>query len=141
VHYKILVVDDSDDTRDMMAKLLELESFDVVTAEDGYDGLDVANAEQPDLIITDINMPNLNGIEMIKELRRRTAFEQIPIMAITAYGNGVAREALDAGANRATTKPVQFVSLLGEIRDLLVGLSPHNPANSGDKNDNGLDTD
>jgi len=141
VAYKILVVDDSDDTRDMMAKLLELESFDVVTAEDGYSGLDVADAEMPDLIITDINMPNLNGIEMIKELRRRATFELVPIMAITAYGNGVAKEALDAGANRATTKPVQFVSLLGEIRALLVGLSPRSSLRPGDKNDNGLDTD
>lgn len=139
--YKILIVDDSDDTRDMMAKLLELESFDVVTAEDGYSGLNAADAEMPDLIITDINMPNLNGIEMIKELRRRATFERVPIMAITAYGNGVAKEALDAGANRATTKPVQFVSLLGEIRDLLVGLPPRSSLQPGDKNDNGLDTD
>jgi CheY-like chemotaxis protein len=118
---KILVVDDSDDTRDMMSKLLEMESFTVVTAEDGYAGLKIAAAEHPDLIITDINMPNLNGIEMIKQLRKRPGFERVPIMAITAYGNGVAKEALEAGADRAATKPIQFTSLTVEIRELLLG--------------------
>lgn len=104
----------------MMAKLLELEAFTVVTAEDGSAGLNIADAELPDLIITDINMPNLNGIEMIKQLRQRAEFGKVPIMAITAYGNGVAKEALEAGADRAATKPVQFTALLDEIRQLLV---------------------
>jgi two-component system CheB/CheR fusion protein len=116
---KVLVVDDSDDTRDMMAKLLELESFAVVTAQDGLDALEVAAHEQPDLIITDVNMPNLNGIEMIRELRKRPGFSHVPIIAITAYGNGVAKEALEAGANGAATKPVQFTELVDRIRRLL----------------------
>ena len=116
---KILVVDDSDDTRDMMAKLLEMESFAVITAPDGKAGIYVATTEHPDLIITDINMPNLNGIEMIKQLRQRPGFESIPIMAITAYGDGVAQDAIDAGANLAATKPVQFKSLAVDIRELL----------------------
>jgi CheY-like chemotaxis protein len=116
---KILVVDDSDDTREMMTKLLELESFTVVTAEDGRVGLDIAEAEHPDIIITDINMPNLNGIEMIKILRTQPQFSTVPIMAITAYGNGVAAEAVAAGANHAATKPVEFEVLIGGIRRLL----------------------
>ena len=117
--HKILVVDDSDDTREMMVKLLELEAFTVVTAQDGSAGLKVAAAELPDLIITDINMPNLNGIEMIRQLRTRPGFGRVPIMAMTAYGNGVAKEALEAGADRAATKPVQFNALVVEIRELL----------------------
>ena len=116
---KILVVDDSADTREMMAKLLELEAFTVVTAEDGRIGLTVAADEVPDLIITDINMPNMSGIEMIKQLRKQTGFKCVPIMAITAYGNGVAKDALEAGADRAATKPIQFNSLIIEIKELL----------------------
>jgi len=115
---KILIVDDSDDTREMMTKLLELESFTVVTAEDGRAGLDIAEAEHPDIIITDINMPNLNGIEMIKILRKQPRFSTVPIMAITAYGNGVAAEAVAAGANHATTKPVEFDDLINAISGL-----------------------
>jgi two-component system, NtrC family, response regulator HydG len=116
---KILVVDDSDDTREMMAKLLELESFTVVTAEDGSAGLDTADSERPDLIITDVNMPRMNGIEMIRRLREQEGFATVPIMAITAYGNGVANEALEAGADRAATKPIQFNALVVEIKELL----------------------
>jgi DNA-binding response OmpR family regulator len=116
---KILVVDDSADTREMMAKLLELERFLVVTAEDGRAGLDVAESERPDLIITDINMPNLNGLEMITLLRKRSWFTRVPILAITAYGSTVACDALDAGADRAMTKPVEFDSLIEGIRQLL----------------------
>ena len=116
---KILVVDDSADTREMMAKLLELEAFNVVTAEDGKMGLEVADRELPDLIITDINMPNMSGIEMIKELRKQPWSQSVPIMAITAYGNGVAKDALEAGADRAATKPIQFNAIIVEIKELL----------------------
>lgn len=116
---KILVVDDSADTREMMAKLLELEAFTVVTAEDGRMGLKVADEELPDLIITDINMPNMSGIEMIKELRKHPWCQSVPIMAITAYGNGVAKDALEAGADRAATKPIQFNVVILEIKELL----------------------
>lgn len=119
VQNRILIVDDSDDTREMMAKLLELEAFTVLTAEDGNIGLRVAKEQHPNLIITDINMPNMNGIEMIKEVRKQPGLERVPIMAITAYGNGVAQEAIDAGADRAATKPIQFGALIVEIRELL----------------------
>ena len=121
---KILVVDDSEDTREMMAKLLELEAYSVMTAVDGHAGLKVAADQRPDLIITDINMPNMNGIEMTKELRKQTEFAHVPIMAITAYGNAIAQEAIEAGANCATTKPVQFAKLMIEIRRLLKQSDP-----------------
>lgn len=116
---KILVVDDCADTREMMAQFLELEAFTVVTAEDGRMGLKVADDELPDLIITDINMPNMSGIEMIKQLRKQPWCKRVPIMAITAYGNGVAKDALEAGADRAATKPIQFNALIVEIKKLL----------------------
>lgn len=116
---KILVVDDSDDTREMMAKLLEMESFAVITAKDGYLGLKLATSECPDLIITDINLPNLNGIEMIKALRQQPGFEDVPIMALTAYGNNMAAEALKVGADHAATKPIEFDLLIRGIKRLL----------------------
>jgi CheY-like chemotaxis protein len=128
---KILVVDDSSDTREMMTKLLELESFNVITAEDGRDGFDRAKAERPDMIITDINMPNVNGIEMIRLLRREVDFGSVPIMAITAYGQKIAQEAVEAGANHAETKPINFDSLIRGIRQLL-------DSSKGDRQSNGL---
>lgn len=128
---KILVVDDSDDTREMMAKLLELESFTVVTAEDGQVGLEVAKVERPDLIITDINMPNLNGIEMIKILRKQRGFVTVPIMAITAYGTTIAAEAIEAGANHATTKPIEFDTLIKGIKQLLARSKDDDASSNG----------
>ncbi|HJQ26783.1 MAG TPA: response regulator [Blastocatellia bacterium] len=125
---KILVVDDSRDTLEMMTKLLEMESFNVITAADGRAGFDTAKAERPDIIITDINMPVLNGIEMIRLLRGEREFTRVPIMAITAYGPGVAKEALAAGADHAATKPVDFESLIRGIRQLLDS-SASSPAN------------
>src|SRR2546423_2599124 len=103
----------------MMTKLLELESFNVITAADGRAGFDTAKAERPDIIITDINMPILNGIEMIRLLRGEDEFTRVPIMAITAYGPAIAKEALAAGANHAATKPVDFDTLIRGIRQLL----------------------
>jgi len=64
-------------------------------------------------------MPVMNGIEMIRRLREQDGFATVPIMAITAYGNGVAKEALDAGANRAATKPIRFNALVVAIKELL----------------------
>ena len=116
---KILVVDDSVDTREMMAKLLELESFSVVTAEDGRVAINVAEKENPDLIITDINMPNMDGIQMITILRKHESLSQVPILAITAYGSSIASDAVKAGADRAMTKPVEFDSLIEGIRRLI----------------------
>lgn len=127
---KILVVDDSSDTREMMAKLLEMEAFNVITAEDGRAGFDTAKAERPDIIITDINMPNLNGIEMIRMLRGEVDFVGVPIMAITAYGNGVAKEAIAAGANEAATKPIDFDKLMRGIRQLLDASKSNHQHNS-----------
>ena len=126
---KILVVDDSDDTREMMAKLLELEAYRVITAEDGLVGLNKAEMERPDLIITDINMPNLNGIEMIKRIRNQSPVQEVPILAITAYGSTVAAEALAAGADRATTKPIEFDSLIEGIKQLLAKSKYNGKAN------------
>jgi CheY-like chemotaxis protein len=126
---KILVVDDSADTLEMMAKLLEMESFKVVTAGDGRAGIDAAKAEHPDMIITDINMPNINGIEMIRLLRDEDDFSSVPIVAITAYGQSVAKEAIAAGANDATTKPIDFDSLIRNIRQLLASAKSSHQVN------------
>ena len=116
---KILVVDDNDDAREMMAKLLELESFSVISANDGLTAINLTESECPDLIITDINMPGMDGIEMIKMLREQPELDHVPIMALTAYGGSVAAEAIKAGADHAATKPVEFNKLIDGVRRLL----------------------
>lgn len=84
---RILVIEDNDDIRRSLAKLFEMEHFEVVTANDGPDGVHLADNQTPDAVIVDINLPHLSGVDVIKILRRQPRFSVIPIMAITAYGN------------------------------------------------------
>ena len=116
---KILIVDDNADMRGIMICMLGSSGFHVIAAEDGLIGLRIAEAERPDLIITDICMPRMDGIQMILRLRAQFEFSEVPILVITAYGSGTTEEALKAGANHAMHKPVDFNSFIGCINELL----------------------
>ena len=116
---KILVVEDDLDARSLIEAILKLSGFEVVLAADGQEGLERAQVESPDLIITDIAMPRLNGLGLIHELRALTDFKKTPILAVTSYGMDKAMEAIRAGANRALARPVQNHLLLVFVFDLL----------------------
>jgi DNA-binding response OmpR family regulator len=116
---KILVVEDNRDARDLIESILRLERFDVVHAEDGQQGLEQARTESPDLIITDLSMPRLPGVEMIKKLRATSQFKNTPILAITSHGMEKAMEAMKAGADRALARPVENHLLIAFVMDLL----------------------
>jgi CheY-like chemotaxis protein len=116
---KILVVEDNLDTRELIHLQLSTEGFDVVIAANGLEGVYMAGAERPDLIITDIQMPELSGLDMINQLRGRREFENIPILVLTAFGNVEIDAAIRAGANRAMNKPVLLEELTDEVKDLL----------------------
>ena len=116
---KILVVEDSLDTREILHLYLKMEGFTVVTACDGREGLYMADSERPDIIITDINMPNLDGFELIRQLRTQKDFKDLPIIALTAYGFEERDNAIRAGANRAATKPLHLESVIDDINELL----------------------
>ena len=116
---KILVVDDTPDARELMASILALEQFEVVLAADGVEGIDQARSESPDLIITDLTMPRLPGLEMIHRLREMPEFKTVPILAVTSTGMERAVEAIKAGANRALARPIENHLLLAFVFDLL----------------------
>ena len=116
---KVLLVEDHTDTRELIALLLNMEGYAVATAEDGQQGITQASLQRPDIIVTDINMPNLTGTEMIKRLRNLPDFSNLPIVVLTAYGNDIARGALTSGATQALAKPVDFDLLVRTIKDLL----------------------
>ena len=116
---KILVVDDTPDARELMASILALEQFEVVLAADGVEGIDQARSESPDLIITDLTMPRLPGLEMIHKLREMDEFKTVPILAVTSTGMERAVEAIKAGANRALARPIENHLLLAFVFDLL----------------------
>jgi CheY-like chemotaxis protein len=117
---KILIVEDCGESREMLTLLLRVAGeFHVVTAEDGLRGLRLTETEQPDLIITDINMPHLSGIEMIEQLRGQPAFGEVPILVMSACGSGDLAGALKAGADRAMRKPIEAESFIGCIKQML----------------------
>lgn len=116
---KILVVEDNLDTRELIHLQLSTEGFDVVIAANGLEGVYMAGAEHPDLIITDIQMPELSGLDMINQLRGRPEFENIPILVLTAFGNVEIDAAIRAGATRAMNKPVLLEELTDEVKELL----------------------
>lgn len=116
---KILIVEDNPDSREYLATFLRIEGYTIDTAVDGVEGIEHVKSNRPDLIISDITMPNLTGIEMLIKLREIPGFSNIPIFMVSAYGDGKLAEAMKAGANQALKKPVDSNMLLDMIRSLI----------------------
>ena len=116
----ILVVDDYIDNRVLLAAWLRAKGYKVVEAQDGKEGVAQANRSHPDLILMDLAMPELDGIEATRQLRQRRAHSGTPIFAISAYATCDVREdALAAGCTEVFDKPLDLASLLGKIQSTL----------------------
>jgi len=115
----ILIVDDFDDTRLLLRTWLEKKGFRVVEAEDGYRAIAVAGKMKPDLIIMDVEMPELDGLEATRTIRKLNGFANVPIVAVSAYGADQYRElALAAGCNEYVSTPFEPDALERLIRAL-----------------------
>lgn len=117
---RILVVEDNTDSRDILAKLLRMSGYDVISASDGESGYMAALEKVPDLIITDINMPVMSGIELLKKVRHERLLDGTAILVVTAFGDEAARQAIEAGADAAAAKPFDFDSFVGTVENLIV---------------------
>ena len=115
---QILIVDDNPDSCEMLSFILASEGFSVIAAEDGLEALELVKDVQPDLIITDINMPNIDGIELTKQLREQFQ-STLPIVIVSAFGGEVVSKAIEAGANGAIQKPLHIDSLLTLVEQIL----------------------
>lgn len=123
---KILVVDDEEDILDLMRYNLEREGFEVVLARDGVEALEKAEAEEPDLLILDIMMPRLDGIEVCRRLRQDAHLRQTPILMLTALSEEDDHvKGLDVGADIYLAKPVSIPVLLSQTKALLRGAHRH----------------
>jgi serine/threonine-protein kinase PpkA len=116
---KILVVEDNVDSRDLLAKLLGMNGYEVLSASDGESGYAAALTQVPDLIITDINMPRMDGIALLKKVRLESLLTGTAVFVITAFGGEAAREAIDAGADAATAKPFDFDAFVDTVGSLI----------------------
>ena len=115
---KILVVDDSRTALFMVTTILRKERYELVTASDGEQALEVAAAELPDLILMDVIMPRKTGFEACRELKRREDTKLIPVILVTTRGEGENVEAgFQSGCNDYVTKPINAQELLTKVRD------------------------
>lgn len=113
---RILLAEDNIDNREMLTRRLEKKGFEVVCAVDGKEATERAVDSAPDLILMDVSMPFLSGIEATAWIRANAANRDVPIIALTAHAmEGDRQKCLDAGCNDFATKPVDFKLLLGLI--------------------------
>jgi two-component system cell cycle response regulator DivK len=116
---RILLVEDNELNRDMLVRRLEHRGFQVSTAGDGPQGLALARAQMPDLILLDMNLPEMDGWEVARKLKRDACTQAIPVIALTAHAMRGDREAaLDAGCEDYDTKPIDLERLLGKMTSL-----------------------
>lgn len=117
---RVLIVEDDEPTRRLLAITLR-RHYDVIVAADGVEGLQLATtAPLPELIITDVMMPNLDGVSMVRELKRRDPSRKVPIIFLTAKGGAADVAAgIGAGARHYLVKPIKLTALEEMVKSIL----------------------
>ena len=117
---RILIIEDNEMNRDALSRRLARRGYEVLLAVDGLDGLSIADATCPDLILMDLAMPEVDGWECARRLKESSRTAGIPIIALTAHAMiGEREKALEAGCDDFDTKPIDFAGLLEKIDRLL----------------------
>jgi CheY-like chemotaxis protein len=118
---RVLYIEDNDDNVYMLKMRLELlDEFEVLTAEDGEKGCNMAATERPEIILMDLEMPGIDGWEATRRLKSNPETRDIPVIALSAHALAGSREkALAAGCDEFDTKPVEFDRLLATMRRVL----------------------
>lgn len=109
----VLVVEDFEDNRFMMRRLLEMSGYRVVEAVNGQEAVEAASREHPDLILMDLSLPKLDGLAATRRIRQQDGLGQTPIIAVSAHDTAdFHADALAAGCNEYVTKPIDFDQLV-----------------------------
>ena len=117
---KVMLVEDNPQNMKLLEILLRAKSYDLLKACDGEEALDVATREQPDLIVMDMQLPKMSGVEVTRRLRQMPVFRQTPIIALTAFAMRGDRERfLEAGCNAYISKPIHTRELPKIIDQML----------------------
>jgi len=117
---RVLVIEDQEDNRRIVRDLLSTAGYEILEAVTGEDGVVAAEANRPDLILIDIDLPGLNGYEATRRIKAIPALQGIPIIAVTSYAlSGDDQKAFAAGCDAYVTKPFSPRALLAKIREYL----------------------
>ncbi len=119
---RILLVEDNEMNRDMLSRRLTRNGYEIIIAVNGQEGVDMAMAQKPDLILMDMSLPVMDGWEATRQVKADPATRAIPVIALTAHAMMQDREkAMAAGCDDFDTKPVELPRLLEKIKTLLAG--------------------
>jgi two-component system cell cycle response regulator DivK len=119
---KILYIEDNADNMTLVRRVLEIEGYEVISAETGQEGLAKALEMRPDIIITDINLPDIDGYEITDTLKKDQITAHIPIIAMTANVMKKDRESVfEAGCDGYISKPIDIDELPGQVENFLRG--------------------
>jgi len=118
---KILIVEDNPRNMRLMEMALSVRNYTLLKATDGEAALDMVTRERPDLIIMDIQLPKMNGLEVTRKLRDNPAFSHIPIIAVTAYAmKGDREKVIESGCDAYLSKPINTRELPGVVDETLI---------------------
>ncbi len=118
--HRILYIEDTENNRILVTRQLQRRGYQVLTAEDAAQGLALAAKEQPDLILMDMGLPDVDGWEATRQLKADPQVQHIPVIALTAHVmQGDRESSLEAGCDDYDTKPFQFPRLFDKIEALL----------------------
>ena len=116
----ILFVDDEEQIRKLITSYLQRQGYVVTVATDGYEGLKAIRAKMPDLVITDVNMPNMDGITLVRELRNRASYKFVPLLVLTTEATTERKQqGKAAGATGWLVKPFNPERLLATVAKVL----------------------
>jgi CheY-like chemotaxis protein len=117
----VLLVEDTEDNRQMMRRLLEMTGYRVVEAINGKEAVEVASQERPEVILMDLSLPLIDGLAATRRIRRLPELSKVPIVAVSAHDTAdFHSEALAAGCDAYITKPIDFPQLEEIIQRLLL---------------------
>src|SRR5688572_26919147 len=117
---KVLIIEDSFDIGESLKHLIEYEGYEAVVANRGFEGFHKAHEEAPDLILVDLVLPDVNGINLIRDLRSHAQTSEIPILCVSSYTGGIEADVLRAGCNEVFSKTsfmTEFVPTLKKYLD------------------------
>ncbi|MFC2033572.1 response regulator [Chloroflexota bacterium] len=118
---KILVVEDNPTNMKLLLAALRPQGYDLIQATDGEEALKTAISKSPELIIMDVQLPKMNGMEVTGKLREMPEFSDVPIIAVTAYAMKVDKEkALESGCNAYLSKPINIQELRNVVAEMLL---------------------
>jgi len=123
--HKILLVEDDNDQLRMLMEMLKWEGYQVILARDGEDAFGKVKKQRPDLVITDLAMPQVSGVELIAKIRQDAETKTLPIIVITAYTwDEIALKAREQGYQALLSKPFELSELRRQIQKLLPPAEP-----------------